>query len=187
MRYWIHRIGRGVEGLYALHFDALWDLLQQKNLLTIGWQCFIDNDEIVQAIESDDQKSLAQLKIRDVLRNFAQMTVGDIVLVLPIPEYEDRVFSVRIKSQHARSILRVKDQSSFVTNIFDGRKIDFDPKIGFHYENFSPVDAGFFHEVDILKRIDRAQLHPALKIVCDNVLSTNQSVTKPSIQKLIPQ
>ena len=177
--------------MYALHFDALWDLLDQKNLLTIGWNCLIKNPAIVSAVELNDQAKLEQMKIPFVLRNFAQMSAGDIVLVLPIPEYEDRVFSVKIKSQHARGISNLPKnlQKSYITKILDpnGRKIDFDQTIGFCYSNRSPVDAGFFHEVDILKRSSRTQLHPALKIFCDNVIRTNKSVENFSIQKLIPQ
>lgn len=187
--YWIHRIGRGVDNTYAIHFDALWHLLTDKNCLTIGWQCFVDDAAVVNAVTAHNPAQVEiELKARGIhsseriaLKNFSQFNAGDIVVVLPIPEYEKNFLVVELKSP-AQSILNVPPvkQTSFTVNTLEpsGRTIDFNPHEGFVYvADNSPVDAGFFCEVDIIQSVPRASMSQLLKILCDNVLGTNAPVS----------
>ncbi|MBR1860158.1 MAG: hypothetical protein IJ797_11775 [Selenomonadaceae bacterium] len=212
MAYWIHRIGRGTDNLYALHFDALRELLfcdnkdkiGDKNCLTIGWQCLIDDPAVVASVESNDKKHIkSDIKHNryydknwavECIENFADMTVGDIVIVLLIFEYEPHYLITEIKSAHACSIINVpvSMQSEFTSNILypDGRTIYFDPIDGFKYKNHiinndHIVEAGFFHEVDILNILPRTQMSPLLKTLCDKVLKTNAPIKQIHCQQYI--
>lgn len=182
--HWIHRNG------IRDHFYATWDLLDQKSLLNIGWQCLIKNPEIVSAIESNDQEKLRQLNIRDVLRNFAQMTSGDIVIVLPIREFDPRLFVVKIKSSRAISALHLssKFQSGFVTQGLDDKfeKVNFNLDSGFYYGNDPNdfVDAGFFHEVEILARFLRDSMSQEMQDLF-RFQQTNLKIYDPQKQQII--
>lgn len=191
MNYWIHRIGRGKENSYSIYFDALWDLLRKNNCLTIGWHCFINDSNVIDSIENADKNQL-KVDIKNdsnaiqCLGNFSEMTKGDIIIVLPILECEPDgfYFIVEIQSLRARNILKVPQamQSTFTTNIFDGSEIVFDPQVGFKRKsNNEIIDAGFFHEVKILKLLKRTSMPQAIKITCDNVLNTNSQVKNNSI------
>ena len=182
--HWIHRNG------IRDHFYATWDLLDQKSLLNIGWQCLIKNPEIVSAIESNDQEKLRQLNIRNVLKNFAQMTSGDIVIVLPIREFDPRLFVVKIKSSRAISALHLssKFQSGFVTQGLDDKfeKVNFNLDSGFYYGNDPNdfVDAGFFHEVEILARFLRDSMSQEMQDLF-RFQQTNLKIYDPQKQQII--
>lgn len=186
--YWIHRIGRGVDNTYAIHFDALWHLLTDKKCLTIGWQCLVDDAAVVNAVTAHNPAQVdIEMKACGIhsservgLKNFSQFMAGDIVVVLPIPEYEENFLVVEIKSS-AQSILNIPPvkQTPFTVNTLEpsGRTIDFNPHDGFFYvADNSPMDAGFFCEVEILQSLPRASMSPLLKTLCDNVLTANAPV-----------
>lgn len=186
--YWIHRIGRGVDNTYAIHFDALWHLLKVENCLTVGWQCFVDDAAIVAAVEHGDFDNVKKLMTANgiseqyarALANFSQFKAGDIVAVLPITEYEENFLVVEIKSSPKNVLSASKVHVPFTVNLLEpsGRVIDFDPNVGFVYvADKSPVDAGFFCEVDILKSLPLSSRSSEFKILCDNVLGTNAPLT----------
>ncbi|MBR0059946.1 MAG: hypothetical protein IJP68_00555, partial [Selenomonadaceae bacterium] len=66
--YWIHRIG-SEGGSYAVHFDALWYLLNQRNWLTIGWQYLINTSAVVNAVHAHDY---AQVKVAMATQNVSE-------------------------------------------------------------------------------------------------------------------
>ncbi|MBQ7454063.1 MAG: hypothetical protein IJS69_03305 [Selenomonadaceae bacterium] len=187
--YWIHRVGRGVDCQRAIHFDALWYLLKNRRCLTSGWQNFVGNANIVSAVErgdSDGVKKLARVEgfteqqSRGLI-NFSQFNVGDIIAVLPIPEYEENFLVVEIKTR-PQKILSVPPemQAPFTVDLLEpsGRDIVFRAEEGFIYDaDKSPVDAGFFCEVDILKSLPLSDRSPEFKILCDNVRGTNAPLT----------
>jgi hypothetical protein len=199
--YWIHRIGRGTDGLYALHFDALWYLLEKRNCLTIGWYDWLKYPSIVNGVENGDGNFVKSESKRlgytypesSGLVNFADMKKNDIVIVLPIPDFVDYNLVVKILSD-AKSIIKVPQsmQADFTTYYTDtdGRKIHFDSDRGYYYDisgrmGDEDVDAGFFHEVEILNKIPKKTLSPLIKTLCDNVLSTNDNITNITHQRYI--
>ena len=181
--YWIHRIGRGAKNQREIHFNSLWYLLKNRHCLTSGWQNFVGNANIVSAVERGDSEGVKKF-MKDTglleqqsrsLTNFSKFKIGDIVVVLPIPDYEKNFVVVKIKSA-AKSILSLPPQmqEAFDTNI---ATISFNPTIGFVYPDGSPVDAGFFREVEILKTLPLSSRSQEFKKLCDNVMSTNAPLT----------
>ena len=201
-KYWLHRIGRGKDLSYAFHFDALRDLLFNKNCLTIGWHDLIYNITALSDIETHNDAGIRHVISTNYpgsapveaqgLVNFSHFEQGDIVVVLLIPEYETNFLVVEIQTNKAQSILKVPSymQSSFLTYILysSGREIYFDHIDGFcSHTGHSPVDAGFFHEVKILHNIPREQMPPQLKTLANPYINeqaqaTNFLITKPNIQ-----
>ena len=187
--YWIHRIGRGVDNTYAIHFDALWYLLKERHCLTIGWHYVANNKALVAAVENHNSAQVNKLLQKEGeypqetrgLVNFSQFKVGDIVAVLPISEYEENFCVVEIKSS-AQSILKVTDdmKGKYSVNLLEpsGRNIDFKSDTGFVYvADNKPVEAGFFCRVDVLKVLPLSSRSNEFKILCDNVKSTNAPLT----------
>ena len=198
--YWIHRIGRGTDGMYALHFDALWYLLEKRNCLTIGWYDWLKYPSIVNGVENGDENFVKSESKRlgctysesSGLINFSVMKKNDIAIVLPIPDYCQDIIVVKILSD-AQSILKVTPdmQKDFTTYCLhtNGRTIHFDSQRGYYYDANSPmsnqnVDAGFFHEVEILNRVLNSKLG-ALKTLCNSVLSTNDEIINIAHQQYI--
>lgn len=196
--YWIHRIGRGIDGMYALHFDALWHLLENMNCLTIGWHNYRST---INSVESGDRNAvkiaLAKEGIHHPenlgLMNFSEMSQNDIVIVLPISEYEPDFLVVQVLSP-ALSILKVpsKMQHTFTTYKLhsSGRIVNFDKNGGYIYDISCPmggkaVDAGFFHEVQILNKESLGNRSALLKTLCDNVLGTNAEISDVTQQQHI--
>ena len=178
--YWIHRIG-SEEGSYEVHFDALWHLLTKSNCLTIGWQCLIGDAAVVNAVHAHDYKQVksamaaqrvSEQKARG-LANFATFDIGDIVYVLPIRKRAAEFLIVKIKTR-AQSILKLPPalQASFPVS----SGITFNPTSGFVYLGGSPVDAGFFCEVDILANVPWEGMSPLLAERCSKIRNTNAKV-----------
>lgn len=194
--YWIHQIEN------RDHFDALWDLLDQKNLLTIGWQELPSNSELDSAVFHRDEKRISREiqskklpnKIETALVNFANMRFGDVVIVFPVIEFEPRFFVVKIKSQNARGILNLPEnlQSGFVSarrssrGHRDGfRKIDFVSSFGFYFASDTAIypetlDARFFHEVEIVARLPRDSKTPQM----DKIYNFNSNSKDPMCRKI---
>ncbi|MBD3879227.1 MAG: hypothetical protein SR1Q5_06025 [Quinella sp. 1Q5] len=161
--YWLHRFGHGVALVnYALDVTAMYCLLGKRNCLTVGWNRFSNmqsadyNPDIVNAVETGNSKQLMTLMLNAgknsawarSLVNFAEMQIGDIVVVFPNKDVIPYFSIVEIKSS-AKSIL--KSPTGMTTPFkVSGTNYSFSTNSGWIYNQSSVLDVGFFHEVELL-------------------------------------
>ena len=175
---WIHRIA-GISTSYANHFDALWYLLTERNCLTIGWQYLTSDPLVLAAVNARNPKrvkaAMAAHRVFEQaargLANFSTFEPEDVVFVLPVRQRASEFLIVKLKTQ-AQSILNTPPymQAPFDVN---GGTITFNTTDGFVYPDGSPVDAGFFCEVEILARVPWEGMNPLLDERCRKFRGTN--------------
>ena len=189
--YWIHRIGRRNKSDRGIDFDALCYLLEERTCLTIGWQYFANDTDIVAAVQSGNfvqvrnllkQKGELEQQSRGIV-NFSQFKVGDIVVVLPIINRMTDIFIVEVKTA-PQSILNISNSSQKAFSA-GGHQITFNPNIGFVYPNGALVDVGFFCEVAILNRESRSIISSQLKDFCDKTRFTTRKIDEILLQRYI--
>lgn len=158
--YWVHRFGRGrrsKEFNDSLDISAMCYLLEKRNCLTVGWLCFSDNQNIVNAVESGNTSQVMNLMLNEgitgswakSLINFTKMTSGDIAVVLPNKNYFPYFFVVEIVSTHAKSILNSPQNMTANFNI-NSLDYNFSANSGWtRMPRNTAFDVGFFHEVKI--------------------------------------